>query len=623
MAYDGWIEYNGTELVNLSRTAQLAEVLGIDTVWTSPSSVQWIEDERGGVDPYNDITEAPWYDPGYPGSVEFAGIVPLAFTGLDDSTLESAPIEYITDGGHSGKPRNSTLSLVANVAIVASTDRGAEYGLRWLNRVLRDSGPRVFCSGADLRYYRWSGGGAPIVHRRDVRLTRGTVVTRKRVTDCASTWLATFTMTAADPYEYGERVDLVANLGGPIPTDAPPLRVNLADRPNVADGAGWDAQVGTNTTKSLETVSPIRGSVSAKFTYTGAASPIGSVFRISPASGALRWNVTPGKWVSVSFDARVSTGTGTRVVQAEMGFYSTPVAGATSDGVAFFDTFDANVPKRIGAILQVPGDAPYMELTGFLGRIDAGTIGTGETTVLDGLIIEEHDSDPGSLPSYFDGDSADGGGFGYDWNGTPGMSTSFQYDLSSVTYPYGSTALVEQSCPVYDYSPVYDPAFPALVPSPTAPNLLPEGWDIFDGMTFDRFWVSIPSVEPSLMNVVPIFTLTSDVDARMVRVSIWPSTADPSDQCDPLFSAVVSYLPAGYNFIIDGEQKASYVWDGLSPAVRRTDSLVYSPSADPVQWTAFTDPTGFLVTVDIFSDSSGVEGDGSVRVSLALVPKSD
>jgi hypothetical protein len=408
MSYDGWIEYNGVELVNLSRTAQLAETLGIDTVWTLPSSVQWIQDELSGVG-YNDISDAPWYDAGYPASAEFAGIIPLAVNGLDDSTLESTPVEYITDGGHSGKPRNSTLPLVWNVIIVASTDRGAEYGKKWLDRTLKDSGTRVFCSGADLRYFRYASAGTPVMHRRDTRLTRGSSVTRKRRTDCAVSWWVTFTMTAADPFEYGEEIPQFTELGGSV---------------------------------------------------------------------------------------------------------------------------------------------------------------TG-----------------------------------------PGVADS------------GDTVLVEYDCPVYDYTPVYDPLYPALVPSPTAPDFFPAGWDIGPGDTFERFWVDLNPVEPLDLNVVPIITLTSPTEARMIRVSIWPSDSTITDQCDPLFSVVVAYLPVDVDFIIDGEQEASYVWDGLT--ARRADSLVYSQDAGPVQWGSFNDTVNLTATLDIFTDSSGYEGDGFVRVALALVPKSD
>lgn len=410
MAYDGWLEYNGTELVNLSRTSQLAEALGIDSVWVSPSRVQWIQDALSGVD-YDVVTTAPWYDENYPASAEFAGIVPLGFPGLDDSTTEASTTEYVTDGGRSGKQRNATLPIVASVALIASSDRGAEYGKRWMDRVLRNAGARTFCSGADLRYFRYASAGAPVVHRRGVRLTRGASITRKRSVECSVTWLSTFTLTCDDPYEYGEAASVLADLGG-VPT---------------------------------------------------------------------------------------------------------------------------------GAVINS-----------------------------------------------------------------------------------GSLALTQESCPVYDYSPIYDPLYPALVPAPTAPDFYPDGWTIVEGDTFDRFWARVSPVEPSSLNVVPLIELTTDDDARMVRVSIWPADSLISDQCDPLFSVVVAYLPAGETFYIDGEQRASYVWNGGAAAVRRTDSLVYSPDAEPVQWTAFNDPENLLVTLDVFSAGSGAfEGGGTVRAAVSFIPKSD
>lgn len=414
MAYDGWVEFNDVELINLSRTAQLAEALGIDTLWTDPESVQWIEDSLGGVD-YDLITAAPWYDAGHPASSEFAGIVPLSIAGLDDSTLTASTIEYVTDGGSSGRARNTTLPIVANVALVASTDRGADYGKRWLDKTLRAGGARTFCSGSEMRYFQFSPGETgvepPVAHRRDVSLTRGTSVTRKHQTSCSATWIVPFTWTANDPFEYGEEIAQFTDLGG-------------------------------------------------------------------------------------------------------------AVAG-------------------------------------------------------------------------------------------PGVDSS------------GSLALTEIPCGEYDYSPIYDPLYPALVPSPTAPDFYPEGWALLPGMTFDRFWARLDPVEPSALNVVPVVTLTTDVDARFVRVSIWPAASSTDDLCDPLWVAIVSYLPAGMDFVIDGEQKASYV--DVPPIVRRTDSLVYGAAARPIQWTSLNDPDGLLVTLDIMDDSGSgdYDGGGTVRAALSFVPKSD
>jgi hypothetical protein len=410
MAYDGWLEYDGIEIANLSRTAQLGQSLGISPVWLSPEESEWIQTELGGAG-YENVANAPWYDAGYPASGEFAGFIPLGAGGLGDSSREASVIEFVTDGGRSGRSRNATLPIVLSGAIVASTERGADYGKRWLDKVLGARGSSV-CAGVPLRYFAYAQAGAPILHYRDVSLTRGISITRKRTTDCDSVWLFTCTLTANDPFEYGEPQFQFEGLGEGVPISSP----------NVHDN--------------------------------------------------------------------------------------------------------------------------------------------------------------------------------------------------------GSTVLIQESCPVYDYSPLYDPLYPALVPSPTAPDFYPDGWGIVDGATFQRYWAVLEPVEPSATDLVPVITLRSDVDARMVRVSIWPSTSDTADQCDPLFSVVVSYLPADTPFYINGEAQASYV-TSLLGTLRRTDSLVYSPDAKPVQWGSFNDTGMMMVTLDLFTDSEGIEGDGSLTVELSFIPKSD
>lgn len=421
MGYDGWIEYDGVELVNLSRTAQLAETLGIDSVWTEPSEVRWIQDGLGDggfpVVNYATVTTAPWYDSGVPASAEFAGIVPLAITGLGDSTREATTVEYLTDGGSSGRPRNKTKPLVANVILVASTERGADYGKRWMDRILSAKSRGGSCSGVEMAYFQYKQAtGLPVpprAHLRDVALTRGSTVTRRRSTHCSVTWTVTFTLTAHDPFEYGEPVEQFAQLGGAV----------------------------------------------------------------------------------------------------------------------------------LGPLVTTSG------------------------SILNG---------------------------------------------------------VEADCPVYDYTPIYDPLSPALLVPPTAPDFYPDNWRLVPGAAYDRYWVRLDPSEPTVIDFVPVLTLTTDFDARFVRVSVWPGDAATDSTCEPLWSAIVSYLPVGMEFVIDGEQKASYAWDGVSANVRRTDSLVYSRGARPVQWGSFNDSAGLLVTLDVTYDgTTNPTGGGTVRASLALVSKSD
>lgn len=417
MATDEWLLYGQRELINLSRTAQLAEVLGIDMLWTMPDDVAWIEAATGGID-YGVIEQAPWYDPGFPASAEFAGLVPLSFNGLGDSTREASTIEYITDGGSAGRARNKTLPIVASVAVLASTERGAEFGKAWLDRVLAGSGARQFCSGSDLYFFAYDGEDSdevpPLLHYRDVSLSRGTSITRKRSNHCSVMLTLTFTLTANDPFMYGIPVTLFQNFGG--------------------------------------------------------------------------GSITP---------------------------------------------------------------------------------------------VEPH------------------------------------------TISSGSVSMIEVPCPVYDYTPIYDPLYPALVAPPTAPDFYPDGWNLPEGREFTRYWTRQSPLHPTSLSLVPQITLTSNVEARMVRVSVWPSTADVDETCEPLWQAIITYMPAVLQFIIDGEQRAPYAWDGGSPRVRRTDSLVYGAGARPLDWTAFNDPSGYLVTLDLMKKGSTVEGDGTLRMEFSLVSKSD
>lgn len=429
MAYEGWLEYNGVEIANVARTALLARSMGLGLVRIKRNKIEWLSAAFGGdiggfgigpfgetpfgIKTYEDIGAAPWYDEDHEPSKEFAGVIPLSVMGLDESTLSRTPTEYITDGGNNGRARNATLPLVANFVVVASTERGAEFGLKWLTRILRSGGEQGVCSGTTLRYFQYGSPGSPIVHRRDVSMSRAPSVTRKTNRKCSATWMVTFTLTAADPYEYGEAMPTLFGLGS-----------------------------------------------NSEF-------PTGSVV----SSGSL--------------------------IDTEVG------------------------------------------------------------------------------------------------------------------------------CPVYDYTPIFDPLYPALIPSPTAPDFLPTGWNIEPGMEYKRFYAYVDAPEPSILNLVPLIELRCSVDARRVRVSVWPAGSATDIQCGPLFSAVVNYLPANLPMYLDGEQTASYCWDGVSPAVRRTDSLVFAPDANPVQWTSFNDDQ-LLVTLDAFEVSDGVyEGLGNLRVDLSLVPKSD
>lgn len=416
MANDGYYGLGGEELSNHSRLVQLADAMGINAVRLTKDKTDWVQQTRGGVG-YGNVANAPWYDPGYPASAEFAGIMVQEVRGIDDSTLESSVTEYVGAGGSNGKQRNATLTMVWSVVIVASTERGADFGKRWLDRRLAGTIQPGSCGGRELDYYRFANSAAVKVHRRNVATSRSTSVLRKRTSKCQTLWWATFTLTAGDPFEYGEEI------------------------------------------------------------------------------------------------------------------------------------------SRVTAIGQA-------------------TNATG-----------------------------------------PAVTSS------------GGQVIVQESCPVFDYSPIFDPLYPAMIAPPVVPNYYPDGWGITPGMSFQRRWARLSALEPSALLSVPVIKLTSTTEARMVRVSLWDSLSPTNDQCGWLWSAVITYLPANLPIYIDGEQEAAYAWDGASPNVRRSDSLLYDPDAKPMDWTAFPDFGNMLMTLDTMAippaQGGGYQGGGNVRATLSLVAKSD
>lgn len=767
MAYDGWLAFGGEELINVSRTAQLAEVLGVsDAVWTTPESVQWIQDSlaEGG---YDDITNAPWYDARHPASAEFAGFIPLSIPSLDDSTASASTSEYTTDGGATTEVRNGTQSIVASVAIIASTDRGADYGKRWLDRRLRGGKQVGRCSGSTLSYFQYAGSHVTTEIVNIGALQSWFAInpqnTVKRLGVVAGTSIDDGSLVSSYTLAWPSHVQTLVRerLGlrggrGYIPATESVAGALVPPQPVTSQGTKvmWQhglggraviiGAVGDHVTFSAQPCTRVR-------VYYGKTSVASAGMRVlidgvdqgvilssvgATNSGGHMWESAPlpqGNHVVkiVPYNSPfVGIVEGAEFINAdEQAGFRVYNGGHSGGGVGLFNienmdmhwqsvdalNLDLNVislgandiaSETVDSFLngideilsKINNDAPVLLLGGYLrgdynteaGRakwaeMQAGLrqratgrvayfdlaphwpelVADGSTS--DGMMFDTppiHPNNEGmrvfaeTITSVLTMDAAPvvhknsvsvsrgtsitrkrRGPCSSIWLVTFTLTAddSFEYSepqtvvtslggdvaLGPVVENYGSEPLTQLLCPVYDYTPLYDPMYPAFTASPTAPDFKPLGWGIVAGMTFDRSWALVPPLAPTALRVVPVITLTTPTEARMVRVSIWPFDSDPEDQCEPLFSAVVTYLPANVEFVIDGEQEVSYVWDGASPTVRRTDSLVYSPDAKPVEWTSFNDHDGLLVTLDVFADSSGYEGDGEVRVSVALVAKSD
>lgn len=238
MAWNGYFTYAGNEIINLPRT----EVYARDTIWFRPSDEGTDLPTMTGVGSYHTplSDNAPWTDPDITASYDFLGLYPLDVSGVDDSTVTSTVVESTRDGGTPGRVRRSTKTVVFNVLLLATSDCGADYGLRWLQSVLIGSAcgnqSTQSCNGDDLCYLSCE----PVLGEtsstdtvtandclnmlsrslRRVVFNSGPNVTLKRsLSDGSAMWMVTFTAVAGNPHEFGIEVPLVEGFMDPLILD--------------------------------------------------------------------------------------------------------------------------------------------------------------------------------------------------------------------------------------------------------------------------------------------------------------------------------------------------------------------------------------------------------------------
>lgn len=158
MAWDGFFEFNGTEIINVARTeAYLANAnLHSFRPLFKNEALPLILGKRGGyTTPLQD--DPPWVDPDIPASYDFFGFYPLDVDGIEASTRTAVVTESTLDGGTAGGLRHATRSVVFNGLLLANTEAAADYGMQWLKTVMiggscDDQDTAGPCRGSDLRY---------------------------------------------------------------------------------------------------------------------------------------------------------------------------------------------------------------------------------------------------------------------------------------------------------------------------------------------------------------------------------------------------------------------------------------------------------------------------------------
>lgn len=267
MAWSGYFQFDGSEIINSQRVEQYAKNLHLPwfrPVYRTDSLGYMLGDGLAYRTPLLD--NAPWMDDDVDESSDFLGLYPLEIVGLENSTRQATIVESTKNGGVVRGVRHGTKTVVFSALLIGLTEDAVDYGQRWLKSILNgapcDGGD---CSGADLcflsaepimelphptdgsilmvdsdgyggPFYAYGEGpyGGAITEvvpptikpapfngdecleplwrsHRSVTTTVGPDITSKRVlSDGSHVWAVTFTMVAGIPYQFGMEKPIIS-----------------------------------------------------------------------------------------------------------------------------------------------------------------------------------------------------------------------------------------------------------------------------------------------------------------------------------------------------------------------------------------------------------------------------
>ncbi len=171
MGFDGYLNFGGIEIINAARTtAYLRNLLPTfpnaritDIYDTLPTAL--------GDEPYRTplLDDAPWIEsspqPTDLGVLAddfvnpthgFYGLYPLGISGIGDSTMTAKITQSILDGGYPGQERDTTRSIRVRGYLVGENMLSVEAGLTWLRNALRRNGCQTHgdqCGYSDLSFF--------------------------------------------------------------------------------------------------------------------------------------------------------------------------------------------------------------------------------------------------------------------------------------------------------------------------------------------------------------------------------------------------------------------------------------------------------------------------------------
>jgi len=155
MGYDGYMAFNGTEVVNSVRTASYVNNYGFAFV------IACSQCQGAAAGPYYDpVTDgAPWVDPAVPWSKDFLGFFGITVGGVTAATGSRSPLAKVGDGAVIGQMKHAQRELNVHAMGFALSEQGMSWGQSWLSSVLQ-AGSGIPscgtpCSGVAISVKAW------------------------------------------------------------------------------------------------------------------------------------------------------------------------------------------------------------------------------------------------------------------------------------------------------------------------------------------------------------------------------------------------------------------------------------------------------------------------------------
>src|SRR5262245_20118243 len=510
--FEGYFAIGDTEIINAARlTAYTANGVAPPTLVVNPCVGACPDLNTAVFDkPYTTplVDDPPWADVGNSDSYDFAGIMPLGFTGLDGSTRTVEVLDRLQDGGIPQRGRRGPRTIGASALLVARSEGGLVAGMEWLTAALHPPcAVGTLCGGSTLHAF----------------------------SQCPPVCVG-----QVDPTAEMETIDLLDAILWPGATAAPsgivftdPSGVNngllLGEvRPPVCDQVllSWTVQ---STTANTWDVAAIATTVGGRVLVAEGPQPVGQ----TPVTITLDMPMTPNN--PEDWRPGLFIEDGAEVLVTAVTITHRPIL-TTEECVAPIRRTYRNVVTAAGPTVVQRYITNDQQNT--MARVEWTWIAGDPYVWQDDVVLLTGVS------------------------GTTSTPPDYQRPGINLTAMAPKTA-AETNCPRPIPSAVAcndDPCCPGLILPPTAPIVVDPCVQVPTG--YYRRTFEIPSSQAVAGVAALSFTLVNDAKPKLgVRIRVYNSTeaGAPADQCDFDAEINVSYIGPNETLFIDGPNYAATV----------------------------------------------------------------